>query len=195
VTSTVNLVRSLWEVSNIGDGTIMALSPSSIQQASYKRDLRSNSDEEPLSNPSSSASSFDGSVSPDYQQQNSELSTLVPLCYGSNSSCTTTTGNCSGHGHCYLKSASKDEAATSHCYACRCTKTTVTNQDGSIRTIQWGGAACQKEDISNPFFLLAGITILVIVAVSGGIRMLFSVGEEELPSVIGAGVSSARASK
>jgi hypothetical protein len=55
--------------------------------------------------------------------------------------------------------------------------------------VQWGGAACQKQDISIPFFLLASITILAILAVGAGIGMLFSVGQQELPSVINAGVN------
>lgn len=41
-----------------------------------------------------------------------------------------------------------------------------------------------------PFFLLASITILAILAVSAGIGMLFSVGQQELPSVINAGVNA-----
>lgn len=66
------------------------------------------------------------------------------------------------------------------------------NPDGTVKTVQWGGATCHKEDVSTPFFLLAGITILAVVAISSGIRMLFGVGQEELPSVIGAGVGISR---
>lgn len=76
------------------------------------------------------------------------------------------------------------------CYACRCFKTNVTTQNGDIRTIQWGGAACQKEDVSSPFFLLAGVTILAVVGISTAIKLLFNVGQQELPSVIAAGVSA-----
>jgi Domain of unknown function (DUF3844) len=112
-------------------------------------------------------------------------STLLPVCHSTNTSCTSATNGCSGHGSCYAKSTD--------CYACKCQKTTVRTADGSIRTVQWGGPACQKEDISTQFFLLGTITVLVILAVAGGISMLFSVGQEELPSVISAGVSSVRA--
>jgi hypothetical protein len=43
-----------------------------------------------------------------------------------------------------------------------------------------------------PFWLLAGISIMLISFVSYGIGLLISVGDTELPSVLGAGVSSAR---
>ncbi|QKX53982.1 uncharacterized protein TRUGW13939_01062 [Talaromyces rugulosus] len=114
-------------------------------------------------------------------------SALLPVCYASNSSCSSSTKDCSGHGSCYLKSGSKKD---DECFACRCGQTKVENADGSIRTVQWGGAACQKQDISIPFFLLASITILAILAVGAGISMLFSVGQQELPSVINAGVNA-----
>lgn len=63
------------------------------------------------------------------------------------------------------------------------------NKQGN-RTIHWGGAACQKKDISGPFWLIVGFTVVMIGLVSWAIGMLFSIGEEKLPGVIGAGVSS-----
>lgn len=117
-------------------------------------------------------------------------STLAPVCHNTNNSCTSATNGCSGHGWCYLKSGGKNE-----CYACKCHKTTVRTADGSVRTVQWGGSACQKEDISTQFFLLGTITVLAILAVGGGIGLLFSVGQEELPSVISAGISSVRTTR
>ena len=44
-----------------------------------------------------------------------------------------------------------------------------------------------------PFWLLAGVTIFLISVVSMGVGLLYSIGTEELPSVIGAGVSGPRA--
>jgi hypothetical protein len=66
--------------------------------------------------------------------------------------------------------------------------------DGSelAKRTYWGGAACQKQDVSSPFWLLVGITVVLAGITSAGIGMLFSVGEEKLPSVIGAGVSGPR---
>ncbi|EEQ88860.1 uncharacterized protein BDCG_03980 [Blastomyces dermatitidis ER-3] len=116
-------------------------------------------------------------------------STMMPVCYSSNETCTEATNNCSGHGSCYRKFASK-ENAKGDCFACKCHRTVVrTNDDGTVKTVQWGGAACQKKDVSIPFFIIASLTILMVIAVTGGIRLLFSVGMEELPSVIGAGVA------
>jgi hypothetical protein len=40
--------------------------------------------------------------------------------------------------------------------------------------------------------MLAGFTITIVGAVSFAISMLFSVGEETLPGVIGAGVSRSK---
>ena len=61
--------------------------------------------------------------------------------------------------------------------------------------MQWGGPACQKKDVSTPFWLLAGITIFLVSVVSWGIGLLVSIGQEELPGVIGAGVAGPRAQK
>lgn len=46
-----------------------------------------------------------------------------------------------------------------------------------------------------PFWLLAGISIAMVATVSWGIGLLFSIGQEDLPSVIGAGVAGPRAQK
>lgn len=44
-----------------------------------------------------------------------------------------------------------------------------------------------------PFWLLAGFSVVLVAAVSWGVGLLWSIGEEELPSVIGAGVAGPRA--
>ena len=46
-----------------------------------------------------------------------------------------------------------------------------------------------------PFFLLAGVTLGLLAVSAWGVGLLVSVGGEELPSVIGAGVAGPRASK
>jgi hypothetical protein len=43
-----------------------------------------------------------------------------------------------------------------------------------------------------PFWLLAGVSILLVSFVAYGVGLLVSVGEGELPSVLGAGVSSTK---
>lgn len=72
------------------------------------------------------------------------------------------------------------EGTTDNCYACRC-------ED------KWGGPACEKKDISSPFFLIAGVSIFAIFAVGSAVGMLFTMGQQELPSVIGAGVGGSKA--
>jgi len=120
-------------------------------------------------------------------------SNLAPVCHASNSSCAEATNNCSGHGSCYLKYGSSEEGSTGNCYACRCQSTVVRKSDGTTKKIQWGGPACEKKDISSPFFLIAGVSVLVIIMVGSAVGMLFSMGQEELPSVISAGVGGSRA--
>ncbi|KGO65712.1 protein of unknown function DUF3844 [Penicillium italicum] len=121
-------------------------------------------------------------------QDSALQSTLAPVCHASNSSCAESTNDCSGHGSCYLKHGSGVEGTTGNCYACQCKSSVVQNSDGTIKTVQWGGSACQKKDISSPFFLVAGVSLLAIVLAGSAIGMLFSMGSQELPSVISAGV-------
>lgn len=115
-------------------------------------------------------------------------------CYETNKTCQSSTNNCSGHGHCIAKYVNDTEGES--CYTCGCIPSIIDfMRDGKNVTqiTYWGGVACQKEDISSPFWLLAGISIVLVSIVSAGIGMLFSVGEEKLPSVIGAGVSGSKA--
>lgn len=107
------------------------------------------------------------------------LSTLMPVCHSTNETCMTSTRACSGHGVCYLKSAGVKD---NDCYACKCNS-------------QWGGPACQKIDISMQFFLLGTVSVLAVLAIAGAVGMLFKVGQEELPSVISAGVTSPKSSR
>lgn len=118
------------------------------------------------------------------------------FCYESNKTCLAATNNCSGHGSCYLKYGSANENDESSCYTCQCIPSIkITNTTrGEQRTVtNWGGAACHKEDVSSPFWLLLGISVVLIFVVSSGVGMLFGIGEEKLPGVIGAGVSGPKA--
>ncbi|KAK2759059.1 hypothetical protein FQN54_003158 [Arachnomyces sp. PD_36] len=138
---------------------------------------------------------YDYASSPAPAPTGSIPSTLLPICHTSESSCQSATNNCSGHGTCYRKYGSQDNGDddSGDCYACRCERTIVRkNDDGTVKTVQWGGSACQKKDVSIPFWLLAGFTVLLVAVVSWAIGLMYSVGGEELPSVIGAGVSGAK---
>ncbi|GAD98513.1 conserved hypothetical protein [Paecilomyces variotii No. 5] len=160
-----------------------------------KRNARYETKENTLKPAVQQASSSESSDLHTSRFESSVPSTLMPVCYLSESACVDATNNCSGHGQCYRKYGSKDDASRSDCYACKCVETVEKGKDGSVRTVQWGGPACQKKDVSTPFFLLAGITVGIVFAVASGIGMLFSVGQQELPSVIGAGVGAPKAQR
>ncbi|KAL9018997.1 MAG: hypothetical protein Q9185_003739 [Variospora sp. 1 TL-2023] len=116
---------------------------------------------------------------------------ILPFCQPSLEKLLDATHNCSGHGVPYLKHNSTEVS----CYVCQCQKTIIHRDGGGVKTIEWSGPGCSKKDVSVPFWLLAGITIAMVATVSWGIGLLFSIGQEELPSVIGAGVAGPRAQK
>lgn len=128
--------------------------------------------------------------------------TPIPACFASYDACMSGTSSCSGHGACAAKwtggtsgkkSAAKrdgdDDDKDSACYVCRCLHTTEKDSRGRDSLYRWGGAACQKIDVSTPFWLFAGVTIALVGTIAFSVSLLFSVGEEKLPGVIGAGVS------
>jgi len=114
----------------------------------------------------------------------------IPACFQSFNSCVADTFDCSGHGRCVEKYAASNASAA--CFACHCFSTLNSPEAGGISTTQWAGSMCQKKDISAPFWLLAGFTVAVVGALSFAIGLLFGVGEEQLPGVIGAGVSRSK---
>ncbi|KAL8766941.1 MAG: hypothetical protein Q9209_006422 [Squamulea sp. 1 TL-2023] len=116
---------------------------------------------------------------------------ILPVCQPNLDKLVDVTNNCSGHGTPYLKGKGEPD-----CYACRCSQTVLSRGEGKgVKTIVWAGPACSKKDVSAPFWLLAGISIAIVATVSWGIGLLFSIGQEDLPSVIGAGVAGPRAQK
>ncbi|KAI1309855.1 hypothetical protein F5Y03DRAFT_59989 [Xylaria venustula] len=117
----------------------------------------------------------------------------VPTCFASQNACETATSSCSGHGAC-VDRWGKDDTKNS-CFFCHCGKTVESIEtDNGVReqVFYWGGATCQKRDISTPFWLFAGVTIALVATIAFSIGLLFSVGEEKLPGVIGAGVSRSK---
>ncbi|KAI6366483.1 hypothetical protein MCOR25_005130 [Pyricularia grisea] len=120
----------------------------------------------------------------------------IPNCFTSASACMNATDGCSGHGACHDRfSADDSKAETSAdgkknlvCFQCVCAPTINDDKGGQSRTF-WGGNTCAKQDVSTQFWLIAGMTVALVGLVSFSVGMLFSVGEEKLPGVIGAGVS------
>lgn len=149
--------------------------------------------EEPLVSPGSAPSTHQPSA-PEIDPLQASTTPLprgiIPACHPTLESAISATNNCSRHGTAYKRSGG-DKA----CYACRCSKTVLADGNGKTKTVYWGGPACQKKDISVPFFLLAGLSIALVAAATWGVGLLMSIGNEELPSVIGAGVAGPRAQK
>lgn len=141
-------------------------------------------------NPRTHKNPRSGATSSKYDKRDLLGISNVPTCHASESSCLEATNNCSGHGSCYLSSKSESGASGGDCYTCKCKDTIVENKDGSVQRVHWAGNACQKRDISSPFFLIASVSILGTLAIGASIVMLFNVGQSELPGVIGAGVGS-----
>lgn len=124
--------------------------------------------------------------------QSEPLPGILPACFPSLSACQSMTRNCTGHGSCGLKysdSNSPKDSRFKDCYACQCTATTKDSGSGGVSTTYWGGPACQKKDVSVQFWLIALFTVALVGLVSFAVGQVWSMGEEELPSVIGAGVS------
>ncbi|RMZ00516.1 hypothetical protein D0862_06693 [Hortaea werneckii] len=129
----------------------------------------------------------------------SPLPGILPQCFASLSACEETTRNCSGHGSCYKKFTDNSASDTSRyrdCYVCGC-KATVkeTSSDGGKTTTYWGGSACQKRDVSVEFWMLALFSVGFIFLISFAVGSVWEMGGEELPSVIGAGVSGPSAKR
>ncbi|KAL7908575.1 hypothetical protein GGI35DRAFT_480187 [Trichoderma velutinum] len=118
----------------------------------------------------------------------------IPACFDSLDSCVSKTGNCSHQGQCLDKYASADAGALASgrapvCFACHCLSTR-TEENGPLT--HWAGPTCAKKDISVPFWLFAGFTLLMLGTLSLSVTMLYNVGDEKLPGVIGAGVSKSK---
>jgi hypothetical protein len=118
---------------------------------------------------------------------------ILPSCFNSMSACQKQTHNCSAHGECKLLHkgrGSGSDRQTIDCYGCACSPTIIVlGKDKGRKVTYWGGPACQKRDISIQFWLFVGSGVILAYLVAAGIGMLYSMGSEELPSVIGAGVS------
>lgn len=130
---------------------------------------------------------------------------ILPACYTSASECESATNSCSGHGNCTLKydlTKNKENrqdrpgsgaSTKTKCYSCACNVDVKQLASGGTKTTRWAGPACQKKDVSAAFWLLAGFSVLLVGAVTWAVVLLYRMGAEELPSVIGAGVAGPRA--
>ena len=128
----------------------------------------------------------------DNKNDTSPVLGILPTCFMEKNECEKKTHGCSSHGKCILLH-NQTVSSKGPCWGCACVPHVAfipgLGNEAKKKTTYWGGPACQKKDVSVPFFLFVTIGILFAFLISASIGMLFSVGNEELPSVIGAGVS------
>jgi hypothetical protein len=118
---------------------------------------------------------------------------ILPACFTSQAACESTTRNCTGHGSCSKAYRDPDSGSNGlDCYSCKCQSTKSKN---GKKTTVWAGPACQKKDVSVEFWLIALFTIAMMGLVGFAVGSVWEMGSEELPSVIGAGVSGPTARK
>ncbi|KAG1861559.1 hypothetical protein DFJ58DRAFT_777338 [Suillus subalutaceus] len=123
--------------------------------------------------------------------QQSPLAALRPLagppirrlasCFTSAETCSNGTNSCSGHGQCVSTLSAEQE-----CFICACSDT----KSNSGKTESWAGDMCQRKDISSTFVLIAGTVITLILLMGGAVSLLYSIGDDELPSILMGGVAS-----
>jgi hypothetical protein len=111
---------------------------------------------------------------------------LPALCHATLDACTNATSSCSGHGSCVRKFGPAAGESGPSCFTCACKA--FYDKDRKLTTY-WGGAACQKRDVSAQFWIIAGFSALLVGLVAWAVGLMFSVGAEKLPGVIGAGVA------
>ena len=118
------------------------------------------------------------------------------LCFVSEEICSNSTDSCSGHGTCV-----QANKAGRTCFACACQAT----RDSEERTEYWAGSKCERKDVSGyvcttrsrlaahcsvlllltrPFVLITGTVVALILTIVGSIALLYSVGDQPLPSVL-----------
>ncbi|VDB85235.1 unnamed protein product [Peniophora sp. CBMAI 1063] len=102
------------------------------------------------------------------------------ICYATDDACVSATGGCSGHGSCAAGSR-----AGKTCYVCQCSA----SRDEGGRTTHWAGNACEREDVSSQFVLLAGTTIGLLAFFSAAVGLLVGMGSDELPGVLTGGAA------
>ena len=174
---------------NVQSTLLLLPSPANLTSStSYLAKRGDDREESPLDLPPASTADFEAQPSIPFAAKS--LASKIPSCFTSKSACENATNSCSGHGSCSASLVNKK------CFQCKCQSTVVrTNPDGSVQRWSWGGLACEKKDISVPFWLFATFGVAMTSLIAGGIGLLYGMGSEELPSVLSAGVGGPRAQK
>jgi hypothetical protein len=119
----------------------------------------------------------------------------ISTCFTTTDACQNSTNSCSGRGKCV--EASKGGRS---CFVCACGVTT--KGDGpTLETTKWAGESCERQDVSSyvtpldpqthcsssfyrSFVLLAGTVLVLLIIIFGSISLLYSVGDQALPSIL-----------
>lgn len=100
-------------------------------------------------------------------------------CFSSEDACNVGTSSCNSRGKC--------SQVKSGCWSCVCA---ATRNEGKTKTTNWSGFDCSKKDVSSEANLLLWTTLALVILIIGGIKLLYNVGNESLPGVLGAATAS-----
>ncbi|EFP82439.1 uncharacterized protein PGTG_08395 [Puccinia graminis f. sp. tritici CRL 75-36-700-3] len=95
-------------------------------------------------------------------------------CFPTKAECLSASSDCNGHGQC----VQGQKTSGGKCFVCACQKSSDVKTG---KVTYWAGDSCQKQDISSGFVLLAGSAFLLIIFFALAVRLLASVGSENLP--------------
>ncbi|KAK5172216.1 uncharacterized protein LTR77_003854 [Saxophila tyrrhenica] len=185
------------------DITIIAISPSTSSEAPEPvEDLwgtysmprlplhhKRQQTEQPLEEPTATTTNLGAAAA---SNATGPLRGILPACFPSLETCNSMTRNCTGHGSCSLKytdSSAPDRSPAKNCYTCTCKPQEKKDSQGRVSTTYYGGPACQKRDVSVQFWLIVLFSVAMVGLVSFAVGTVWEMGDAELPSVIGAGVS------
>jgi len=121
----------------------------------------------------------------------------ISTCFASLNACNDGTTSCSGRGQCV-----KASKAGRTCFVCTC-GVTKTGEGKDLKTEYWAGEKCERKDISryyscrqllvsimtNPYFasefvLLSGTVLVIVFLIAGSISLLYTIGDQPLPSTL-----------
>ncbi|KAJ3767569.1 hypothetical protein FB446DRAFT_321663 [Lentinula raphanica] len=102
----------------------------------------------------------------------------ISTCFTSADTCNNATSSCSGRGQCV--EASKTGRT---CFVCTCSAT-KTGEGNKVKTEVWVGESCERKDVSGPFVLFVGSTLVLLILVFGSVSLLYGIGEQMLPPTL-----------
>lgn len=92
-------------------------------------------------------------------------------CFSNQLACIESTDSCSNHGICSLVGS---------CWKCVCSATV----DENDRTSYWTGNSCEKVDYSSQFNLIFWTSLILVITIVSGVKLMYQCGQQELPGVL-----------